>query len=218
RDLSFVARTLGALPKLKAKLTGRRAHRLQQLESRIDLCGDLRSKLDAALEDDCPLNSREGGFIRAGYHDELDQQRELTKGGKQWIARYQADAVERTGIPSMKIGFNKVFGYYLEVTHAHRDKIPADFIRKQTLKNAERYVTHELKEHEEKVLAAEERVNDLEYELFVELRELTTAAARRLQATSEALAEIDVLAGLAELARSRNYARPTIATEPVLEI
>ncbi|MBX3427288.1 MAG: DNA mismatch repair protein MutS [Pirellulales bacterium] len=218
RDLAFVARTLRALPKLKAKLTGRTAARLVQLESRIDLCGDLRAKLDAALEDDCPLTSREGGFIRPGCHAELDQQRELTKGGKQWIARYQVEAIERSGIPSLKVGFNNVFGYYLEVTHAHRDKIPADFIRKQTLKNAERYVTPELKEHEEKVLAAQERAIDLEYDLFVELRELTAAAARRLQATSEALAEVDVLVGLAELARSRNYCRPTIVAEPILEI
>ncbi|MAT72437.1 MAG: DNA mismatch repair protein MutS [Planctomycetaceae bacterium] len=218
RDLSFVARTLRTLPGLKAKLTGRQAARLQQLEARIDLCGELRGQLDAALEDDCPLASREGDFIRAGFNQQLDEYRELTKGGKQWIARYQAEAVERTGIPSMKVGFNKVFGYYLEVTHAHRDKVPDDFIRKQTLKNAERYVTPELKEHEEKVLAAEERAVDLQYELFVELRECTAAAARQLQSTSEALAEIDVLAGLAELARSRNYARPTISAEPVLEI
>ena len=106
----------------------------------------MRGKLETALADDCPLNARDGGFIRAGFHAELDEQRELAKGGKQWIAAYQAEAIERTGIASMKVGFNNVFGYYLEVTHAQRDKIPADFIRKQTLKNAERYVTPELKE------------------------------------------------------------------------
>ena len=117
------------------------------------------------------------------------------------MAQYQVEAVERTGIANIKIGFNKVFGYYLEVTHAHRDKIPEDFIRKQTLKNAERYITPEPKEHEEKVLAAQERSHDLEYELFVELRDQVAAAARRLQATAEVLAEIDVLASLAELAR-----------------
>ena len=218
RDLSFVARTLRVLPKVKAKLTARRSERLVQLESRIDLCGDLRGQLEASLAEDCPLTTRDGGYIRAGFHDELDAQRELTKGGKQWIAAYQAEAALRTGIPSMKIGFNNVFGYYLEVTHAHREKVPADFIRKQTLKNAERYVTPELKEHEEKVLAAEERSKDLEYELFVELRETVAAAARRILATAAALAEIDVLAGLAELARSRNYVRPTMVAEPVLDV
>jgi DNA mismatch repair protein MutS len=218
RDLSFIGRTLQSLPRVKAKLTARKSARLTQLESRIDLCPDVRSKLEAALADDCPLVAREGGFIRPGFHAELDAQRELTKGGKQWIAAYQAEAVQRTGITSMKVGFNSVFGYYLEVTHAHRDKIPPDFIRKQTLKNAERYVTPELKEHEEKVLAAEEKSKDLEYDLFIELRETVAAAAKRIQATAAALAEIDVLAGLADLARSRNYVRPTIVAEPVLDI
>lgn len=218
RDLSFVARTLATLPKVKAKLAGRKADRLLQLESRIDLCPEVRSRLEAALEDDCPLAIRDGGFIRAGFHAELDQQRDLMRGGKQWIAEYQAQAIEQTGISSMKVGFNKVFGYYLEVTHAHRDKVPAEFVRKQTLKNAERYITPELKEHEEKVLAAEERSKDLEYELFVELRETVAEATSRLQATADALAEIDVLCSLAELARARHYRRPEIVDRPVLEI
>ena len=218
RDLSFVARTLRCLPKVKAKLTGRKATRLQQLESRIDLCADVRGKLEAALEEDCPLNAGEGGFIRPGYHEELDQQRELMKGGKKWMADYQAKAIEESGIPSIKVGFNKVFGYYLEVTHAHRDKVPEYFIRKQTLKNAERYITPELKEYEEKVLAAEERAQSFEYEIFVELRDLVAQAASRLHTTATALAELDVLASLAELARSRNYVRPNVVDEPVLEI
>ncbi|MBA3480870.1 MAG: DNA mismatch repair protein MutS [Pirellulales bacterium] len=218
RDLSFVGRTLRCLPKVKAKLAGRKAARLTQLEERIDLCADVRGKLEAALAEECPLNARDGGFIRTGFRTDLDVQRELAKGGKQWIAAYQVEAVQRTGINSMKVGFNNVFGYYLEVTHAQRDKVPADFIRKQTLKNAERYVTPELKEHEEKVLAAEEKSKDIEYDLFIELRETVAAAARRILATAEALAEIDVLAGLAELARSRNYVRPTMVAEPVLEI
>jgi DNA mismatch repair protein MutS len=218
RDLSFVARTLRCLPKVKAKLAGRKAARLTQLEDRIDLCADVRGKLEAALADECPLNARDGGFIRPGFRTDLDEQRELAKGGKQWIAAYQVEAIQRTGINSMKVGFNNVFGYYLEVTHAQRDRVPADFIRKQTLKNAERYVTPELKEHEEKVLAAEEKSKDIEYDLFVELRETVAAAARRILATAEALAEIDVLAGLAELARSRNYVRPTMVADPVLDI
>jgi DNA mismatch repair protein MutS len=218
RDLSFIGRTLQSLPRVKAKLTDRKSSRLAQLESRIGLCPDVRAKLEAALADDCPLVARDGGFIRPGFHEELDAQRDLTKGGKQWIAAYQAEAVQRTGITSMKVGFNSVFGYYLEVTHAHRDKIPPDFIRKQTLKNAERYITPELKEHEEKVLAAEEKSKDLEYDLFIELRETVAAAAKRIQATAAALAEIDVLAGLADLARSRNYVRPTIVAEPILDI
>ena len=218
RDLSFVARTLSCLPKVKAKLAGRQATRLQTLESRLDLCEDVRSKLEAALVEECPLHSREGGYVRSGYHNELDTQRELMQGGKQWMAEYQAKAVAETGIPNIRVGFNKVFGYYLEVTHTHRDKVPAEFIRKQTLKNAERYITPELKEYEEKVLAAEERCLDLEYEIFLELRELVASAAQRLQQTASSLAEIDVLAALADLARARNYVRPQIVEEPMLEI
>jgi len=218
RDLSFVARTLSCLPKVKAKMTGRRANRLQQLETRIDLCGDIRGQLEAALADDCPLTSREGGYIRSGFHDELDEQRELMQGGKRWMAEYQAAAMEQTGIPNIKVGFNKVFGYFLEVTHAHREKVPAEFIRKQTLKNAERYITPELKEYEEKVLTAEERALAMEYGIFTALRDTVAEAAARLQATAVALAEIDVLASLAELARSRNYVRPQVVDEPVLNI
>src|SRR5262249_35502511 len=149
-----------------------------------------------ALEDGCPLVASEGGIIRPGYHAELDGLRELARGGKQWIASYQRQEIERTGIPSLKVGFNQVFGYYLEVTNAHHDKVPTTYIRKQTIKNAERYITPELKEYEEKVLSADEKSKELEYRLFVELRELTAGHAKRLQSTAEALAQLDVLASL----------------------
>ena len=218
RDLASVGRTLGALPRIKAKLAGRKSERLQRLEERIDLCGDLRERLTAALVDDCPMSSREGGFIREGYSADLDECRELMAGGKQWMAAYQAKIAADSDIPSIKVGFNKVFGYYLEVTHAHQGKVPAEFIRKQTLKNAERYITPELKEYEEKVLTAEDRAFTLEYDLFQQLREATAEAGKRLLGTAEALAEIDALAGLAELARSRGYCRPEVVAEPVLEI
>ena len=132
---------------------------------------------EQALVDDCPLVARDGGFIRSGYRAELDELRELMAGGKQWMAEYQAAECQRTGIPNIKVGFNSVFGYYLEVTHAHRDKVPTEYIRKQTIKNAERYITPELKEYEEKVLAAEERAKELELDLFAQLRELVAAAA-----------------------------------------
>jgi DNA mismatch repair protein MutS len=218
RDLSYLGNTLAVLPKVKAKLTGRTSQFLAAIESRLDLCADIRGPLEQALIDDCPLAASEGGFIRAGYRKELDELRELSAGGKQWMAQYQAAEAKRTGIGSIKVGFNQVFGYYLEVTHTHRDKIPAEYIRKQTLKNAERYITPELKEYEEKVLAADERSKQIELDVFIELRELVAAAAARLQSSAQALAEIDVLAGLAELARSRNYVRPTIVAEPVLDI
>ncbi|HUT93179.1 MAG TPA: DNA mismatch repair protein MutS [Thermoguttaceae bacterium] len=218
RDLSFLGRTLRCLPPLKAKLTARASRLLNRLESEIDLCVDLRARLDAALVDDCPLSSRDGGLIREGYHAELDSLRQLRSGGKQWIAGYQAEETRRTGISTLKVGFNKVFGYYIEVTNAHRDKVPDSYIRKQTLKNAERYITPELKEYEEKVLTADEKAKELEHELFVELRDAVAASRGRMQSTAAVLAQIDVLTGLAELARERNYARPKVVDEPVLAI
>jgi len=217
RDLSFLGRTLRCLPGVKAKLTGRTSRLLRELEAQIDLCVDLRSELDAALLDDCPLLAREGGFIREGYHARLDELRELTRGGKQWIAQYQARESQRTGIPA-KVGFNKVFGYYIEITNAHREKVPDNYIRKQTLKNAERYITPELKEYEEKVLTADEKAKELEYELFLELRDAVAASRRRMQSTAAVLAQVDVLVALAELARERNYCRPEMLEEPVLRI
>jgi DNA mismatch repair protein MutS len=218
RDLSFIGRTLAHLPQIKARLAERKSKLLCRLEAELDLCPDLRSKLDAALEDDCPLVARDGGFIRPGFSAELDRLRELTAGGKQWIARYQAEEVARSGIPSLKVGFNSVFGYYLEATNAHRDKIPPHYIRKQTLKNAERYITPELKEHEEEVLAADEKSKELEGELFLELRDAVQAAARRLRSIASVLADLDVLAALAALARERNYCRPVLVDEPMLDI
>jgi DNA mismatch repair protein MutS len=218
RDLSFVGRTLRSLPAVKARLTARKSLLLNQLESEIDLCPDLRVKLDAALADDCPLSSKDGGFIRDGFHTELDALRELAHGGKQWIARYQADESARTGINTLKVGFNKVFGYYIEITNVHRERIPAEYIRKQTVKNAERYITPELKEYEEKVLTADEKSKELEQELFLELREAVASARRRLQITAGVLAQLDVLTALAELARQRNYCRPKVVDGAVLKI
>ncbi len=218
RDLSFLGRTLRSLPGVKAKLTARKSPLLNQLEAAIDLCPDLRAKLDAGLADDCPLSSRDGGLIREKFNADLDNLRELAHGGKQWIARYQAQETQRTGIANLKVGFNKVFGYYIEVTNAHREKIPADYIRKQTIKNAERYVTPELKEYEEKVLTADEKAKELEYELFLQLRDAVAAQRGRIQSTAAVLAQLDVLVGLAELARQRNYCLPEIVDEPILRI
>ncbi len=218
RDLSFIGRTLRGLPALKAKLTARRSPLLGELEEAIDLCHELRGRLDAALRDDCPLATSDGGIVRDGFHPPLDELRELARGGKQWIAQYQAREVERSGIPTLKVGFNKVFGYYIEITNTHRSRIPDDYIRKQTLKNAERYITPELKEYEERVLTADEKAKDLEYDLFVELRDAVAAERRRMQATAGVLAQIDVLVALAELARGRNYCQPEMVEDPVLEI
>jgi DNA mismatch repair protein MutS len=218
RDLAAVARALRLLPRLKAKITARRATLLRDLEGRLELCIDLREALDAALVDDPPQAAQEGGIIRRGHDAELDELHAIARGGKEWIARFQAQEITRTGIGSLKVGFNKVFGYYIEITHTHASKIPADYQRKQTLKNAERYITPELKAYEEKVLTAEEKIHQREYELFVKLRDQVGAQTGRLLQTGEVLAELDVLAGLAELAAERRYCRPELADEAVLEI
>jgi DNA mismatch repair protein MutS len=218
RDLAFIGRTLASLPKLKDALEGRAGELLARLEADLDLCPDIRDRLQAALVAACPLVAREGGIIRDGFDEQLDRLRELAAGGKQWIARYQAQVIDQAGIPNLKVGYNKVFGYYIEVTNAHRHKIPENFIRKQTIKNAERYITPELKEYEEQVLSADEKAKDLEYELFLELRDAVAASARRLQATASVLAQLDVLTALAELARQRGYCRPVIVEPPLLDI
>jgi len=218
RDLSCIARTLQNLPTVKSRLEGRSSELLRRLQVELDLCPDLRDKLLEALNEECPLLSRDGGFIREGFDPKLDELRRLASGGKEWIAKYQAQQLEECGIPNLKVGFNKVFGYYIEVTNAHRDKVPETYIRKQTLKNAERYITPELKEYEEKVLSADEKAKDLEYELFLELRDAVQISARRLQATADILADLDALVSLAELARRQGYCRPEIVAEPVLSI
>ena len=222
RDLVALARTLAILPKLKARLTARTSERLNQLEAALELCPEIRAEIEAALYDDPPLAVKDGGLIRDGYHPELDELRSNAKGGKSWIAKFQADQVRRTGIQSLKVGYNKVFGYYIEITHAQAQSkggsIPADYIRKQTVKNAERYITAELKEYEDKVTRAEERAFELEYELFTTLRDRVSAEAPRLIQAGAVLAQLDVLAALAELAARHGYCRPEITTEPVFEV
>ncbi|MFY9254023.1 MAG: DNA mismatch repair protein MutS [Fuerstiella sp.] len=218
RDLSCLAQSLGQLPRLKAKLAERRAIRLKTLEQRIDLCPEVRHAITDVLVDEPPNTVADGGVVRAGFSAELDELRDLSKGGKQWIAAYQAKESERTGIPSLKIGFNKVFGYYLEVTGTHLSKVPDDYIRKQTLKNQERYITPELKEYEDKVLRAEDKSKALEQEIFSKLKEQVSEHVARILLTAEALAEIDVFVGLGTLAAAAGYCRPEMTEDSVLDI
>jgi DNA mismatch repair protein MutS len=218
RDLAALAAGLQQLPGIKAAVTARKATLLQHLEGRLELCPALRKLLDDALVDLPPLSPRDGGIIRPGYHAGLDELRAASKGGKEWMAQFQARECERTGISSLKVGFNKVFGYYIEITHAHAAKIPSDYQRRQTLKNAERYVTPELKTYEDKVLRAEEQATQLECDLFQQVREQVAQEGARLLQTAEVLARLDVLAGLAELADVQGYCRPEITEEQELVI
>ena len=173
--------------------------------------------LGRAIVDEPPMAVREGGVIRDGFSPELDELRDAARNGREWIARLQREEVERTGIPSLKVGFNSVFGYYLEVTRANLSKVPPEYIRKQTVANGERYITPELKTMEQKILGAEERATRLEYELFLRVREEVLAHLRPIQDTAAALAQLDVLASFAHLARERDWVRPVVGDEGRLE-
>jgi DNA mismatch repair protein MutS len=218
RDLAAVGRTLGLLPRLKGVTAGRQAALLRDLDSRLELCPDLRELLEQALVEQPPVSPREGGIIRRGYDADLDHWHEIARGGKEWITQFQAREIARTGIPSLKVGYNQVFGYYIEITHTHSQRIPEDYQRKQTLKNAERYITPELKEHEEEVLTAQDRIDNREYDLFVQIRDRVASETARLMQTAEVLAALDVLGALAEVAVERQYTRPQLTLEPILDI
>lgn len=218
RDLRQIAATLAGLPTLKARLTDRVSDCLVDIESRLHLCPELRSQLENALKDDCPLSAADGNFIREGFDAELDALRALAKGGKQWIAEYQQRQMDETGIANLKVGYNRVFGYFLEVSNAHKDKIPAEFIRKQTLKNAERYITPELKEYEEKVLSADEKASTREQIIFADLRQKTHDHLAVLQEVAHCVARLDVLAALAEVAAQHHWTRPKIVDDSLVRI
>ena len=218
RDLAHLAESLTLLPKLKAKLCARRSPLLQQLETGLDLCPEIRQEITAILVDEPPLAYNEGGVVRQGFNAQLDELRDLSRGGKEWIARYQAEEAARIGIPNLKVGFNRVFGYYLEVTAAQAEKVPPEYVRKQTLKNQERYITPQLKQHEDRVLRAEQQAHSLEEDIFLQLRLKIAQEGGRLRQPADLLAQLDVLVSLAVLAVSSNYCRPELSVAPVLEI
>jgi DNA mismatch repair protein MutS len=191
---------------------------LNELESQLAESPDLVELISRAIVDDPPLPVKEGGMIRDGFDAALDELRDATRSGKDWIAKLQQQEIERTGITSLKVRFNSVFGYYIEVTKSNLDKVPPHYIRKQTVANGERYITPELKEMEGKILGAEERSVKLEYELFQHVREEVLGQLPKIQQTAAALAQLDVLASFAETARLHSYCRPVVADEGVLQI
>lgn len=218
RDLGQIGTTLKQLPPILRDLELCQCKLLVDIRENIDPHDSLCELLDKALVDECPLTTRDGGMIRAGFDAQLDELQKLAVGGKQWIAEYRAREAERIGIPTLKVGYNKVFGYYLEVTNANKDSVPVEYTRKQTLKNAERYITEELKDHEEKILSADDNAGQLELEIFVKVRNEVQACQLSLKQTADQLAQLDVLLSLAELAVLRGYCRPVMSTHPVLEI
>ena len=210
KDLVALKLSLERLPELLTLLAGTSDPLLSELRERIDPLQDVVALIGGAIVDDPPFVLREGGLIRAGYHAELDELRQISREGKGWIARLEQEEKERTGIASLKVRYNRVFGYYIEVTRSQLARVPEDYQRKQTLAGAERYITPTLKSYEEKVLGAEDRLVELEYDLFQEVRRQVAAHGARLQTSAEGLATLDVLTGLADLAHARNYCVPAM--------
>ena len=218
RDVVAVKQTLRQIPAIRALLETEACPQLKDIGESLAPCAHLAESIGRALSDDPPAAFGDGGYIRDGYNAELDELRSLARSGKDWLARMQKKESERTGIPSLKVGFNKVFGYYLEITNAHKDKVPEEYIRKQTLVNAERYITPDLKEYEEKILTAEERIAGLETELFNDLRTQVAQETDVLQQNARLLATLDCFASLADAAVRFGYTRPVIDESRSLEI
>jgi DNA mismatch repair protein MutS len=218
RDLLALAASLAKLPAVRSALARFTAERLQALHRQCDELSDLRDRIFSSLEDEPPLTLADGGVIRAGVDSALDELRDLSRNSKQYIAQIEQRERQRTGIGSLKIKFNNVFGYYLEISKTNLHLAPSDYERKQTLVNAERFTTPELKEYEAKVLDAQEKIVEIERRLFAELRTAIAAEARRIRQTALALAEIDVLASFASLAANCNYCRPSLDDSSDIEI
>jgi len=218
RDVRALATSLAQLPALQAALAAHAAPRLGELAAAIVPQDELVALIERAIVDEPPMAIKEGGVIRQGYHAELDELRAAAHDGKQWIAELQAREIERTGIKSLKIRFNNVFGYFIEITKANLAQAPADYVRKQTVVNGERFITPELKEYENKILGAEDKSVALECELFLELRERIVAHVAVLQQTAAAVAELDVLATFAERALTCRYVRPQMTANGPLVV
>jgi len=210
RDLVALRDSLGILPEIALYSAALTVPSLQRVMTEVDVLADLHAPLLESLADDPPATVREGGLIRDGSHRELDELRALRRDSRATLASLETRERERTGIPSLKVRYNRVFGYFIEIGNAHRKAVPPDYERRQTLVGAERYATPELKEYETRVLTAQERIEALEYELFVALRDRVTAAASRVRSTARALATLDALAALAEAAALQGYRRPRV--------
>jgi DNA mismatch repair protein MutS len=218
RDLLSLKNSLALLPELKNMLQGYNDKTTKLLFEQIDELFDVKSLIEKAIADEPPLTLKEGCLIRKGYNTEIDELREISSSGKDFIASLQAREREKTGISSLKVGYNKVFGYYIEVTKANISQVPDDYIRKQTLVNGERFITPELKEYEAKILGAEERLKNLEYEVFTKIREDISAETEKLQKTASAIAELDALHSFAHIAGKYHYERPVVDDGDVIRI
>lgn len=218
RDLVALKNSVDSVPEVKTLLGDASSSLLEILAESLDELPDLRDLIGASIVDDPPATTTDGGYIRPGYNSDLDEMRELSTSGKSVIARIESRERARTGIASLKVKFNNVFGYFIEVSKANAKSVPDNYERRQTLTNAERYTTPELKEYEAKVLGADERIAEIEQELFSNIRQAVAVETRRVQSVAQALSTLDVLLSLAEVAARRNYARPLLTEDDEIYI
>ena len=218
KELLSLCTTLENLPELKENLKNANSNMLKYIYNEIDVLVDICSLIKVSIKEDAPFSVREGGMIKDGFNKELDELRDIVNGGKSILAKLEADEQEKTGIKKLKIGYNKVFGYYFEVLNSYKELVPDTYIRKQTLSNCERYITQELKELETKVLGAQERIVGLEYEIFNSIRKKIAGEYLRTQRTAHAVALLDVLCSFATVSLKNNYTRPDINDKGVIRI
>ena len=218
KELKSLQLTLEKLPLIKNLLSSSNAYLLRAVYNDIDLLEDVRNLIDSAIVDEPPFTVREGGMIKEGFNADIDELKSIMNDGAGIIASIENEQRELTGIPKLKVGYNKVFGYYIEVTNSYKDLVPETYIRKQTLTNCERYITQELKDLEGKIIGAKERCIALEYQMLCKIRESIANEVKRLQKTARALATLDVLASLAEVAVNNNYTCPQITNDGIINI
>ena len=218
KDLIALRNSIVVLPEIKSDLGGAQSVALKNINASISELTEVYSLIDRAICDEPPFTIKEGGLIKDGYSEELDNLKFSIKDGKNWISTLETTERERTGIKNLKVGYNRVFGYYLEVTRSYFDMIPDNYIRKQTLANAERFITPELKEMESLVLNAETKINQMEYNLFIEVRNFIEQYIKEIQTTSAAVAELDVLTSFAHVSEKLGYVKPTVDESLELEI
>ncbi len=218
RDMITLKNSLSRLPDIRQVLQNVNSEYLKEIYQNIDELKDIHGLIEKSIVDDPPMTTKDGGYIKLGYDENIDTLKHATTDGKSWLMKLEADEKEKTGIKSLKIGFNKVFGYYIEVTNLYKDMVPDTYIRKQTLTNGERYITEELKNMENQILGAEEKVIKLELEAFRQIREEIAGNVKRMQKTAEAISSLDVLTSFAQVAEEMNYCKPTINKDGILNI
>ena len=218
RDMVTLKNSLLKLPEIKRSLANCKTDLLKELAENLDELQDIYQLIDNAIIDDPPMTVKDGGIIKLGYDEEIDTLKTAQTEGKNWLVQLELDEREKTGIKNLKIGFNKVFGYFIEVTKSYLNQVPDRFVRKQTLTNAERYITEELKNLENQILGAEEKVVSLEYDAFVAIREKIAKNVKRLQKTSEVISSLDVLTSFAEVAEDMNYCMPEVNSSGTIDI